>query len=1108
MTFNIKATSAITAALISSIALLGWWVDHAALAVWLPGIANMTFNTALSFLLLAIACCIPNGLAPSCRTSRVGLACLVALLAALSLSQDILGLNLGIDNLLFDAQVSHLGSPYPGRMSPLTALGFLLCAGILILLNRRKQHLITLTHGLILLLGMLALSGIGMAVLMQNVPDAYAHIASISLFTAISFLLLTIALLRMFQTQGEVNNDLLLYSGIRLMYKLKYPQKFALISMIFTIPLGILMWDELGQHQMQVAQAKLKLIGIRHIRETDKLDKAIPEHRGMSFAHLSNPSVFATSLAAKTKEVDRLFAENAVMDRLNTASIDVPDDWPGVLARWRKIKADPGNALNSWRLHTEIIALLNKHLRGIGKQTLLAYDSDPAIHTMLSLEMRVMPNLIEQLGQLRGQGASFMARKTISHSEMIMLASMSSNITLLLNESTQLFAAYKSGHQSSPIILKFSKFTEASKAFVAAAEHQLIRGKLFTISAEDYFALGTSAIQNGFKFNASNLSYIEKKLHERIDTSMTAQYNIKLMAMIVVLMLLFLFTAFYRSVMNTITALDDVSEKMRRGDIDRLSDIPASDEMGDIVASFNTLADALIQTNSQMRTIVDHAVDGIITIDAHGIVCSFNRASEAIFGFDSDEIIGRNIDVLIPESYRTRHHAGLAQYRSSGVGTMIGQSIAVSGLKKNGDEFPMELSLNTMILDGNLMFIGMIHDNSKRMELENQLRHAQKMEAVGALVGGVAHNFNNMLAGIIGKAYMAKKRARNNPEVLSYLESIESISSQAGEMIKQLLTFAHKDFFRDQQDTSLSGLIKEAFNTARLSIPEDIKLELQIIDATIKVHCDANQVQQVLMNIMNNARDAVADQADKQITVRLDACRPDAVFFQRHEKLAEGDYACLSITDNGCGMDAKTAEKIFDPFYTTKGVGKGTGLGLSTAFGTITSHHGIIEVDSQIGSGTSFRIYLPIIESTKTDMAYDHEQQTVHSSRHETILLVDDEPLLLHAMEEVLEELDYHVIKASNGKQGLEQFLKHQDRIDAIITDVVMPKMSGVEMFRQISAVSSHIPAIFMTGYDRGEVQLSADEQRHTLILSKPVQIPDLSQHLEALLERNYSAHP
>jgi len=267
------------------------------------------------------------------------------------------------------------------------------------------------------------------------------------------------------------------------------------------------------------------------------------------------------------------------------------------------------------------------------------------------------------------------------------------------------------------------------------------------------------------------------------------------------------------------------------------------------------------------------------------------------------------------------------------------------------------------------------------------------------------------------------------------------------------------------------------------------------------VRCNANQMQQVLMNMINNARDALENSADKKITIRLQRCLPDRNFFHRHKNISAGSYACLSISDTGHGMDAKTAGKIFDPFYTTKEVGKGTGLGLSTAFGTITSHHGVIEVDSQIGIGTTFHIYLPLIEATGNHAEPSQEHLPAsRSTNHETLLLVDDEPLLLRSNKAVLQELGYHIIKARDGKQGLEKFKKHQHDIDAIITDVVMPEMSGVDMVREIRALNRDMPVIFITGYNQDQIKLHTDELHNTMILAKPVRIPALSQHIKAIL--------
>ncbi|MFQ5518436.1 MAG: PAS domain S-box protein [Mariprofundus sp.] len=1097
-------TGSLAAIFISGIALIGWWTDHATLVAYLPGIGDMTFNTALCFMLVALACFLSRK--DSSKTDRIKYrikltaGATVGLFALLSLLQDAFGLHFGIDNLLFDSFGYGLTSPWPGRMSPNTATGFLLSGIILISLTTQKQvsRITTLTHTLMLLLAAISLLGIGMNVLISEVPEGFAHFASMSLFTAIAFLLLSIAFIAMFQQQYQSHS--ILHSGIHLMYRLKYPSKFALISLVFIIPLAILMWNKLALLEQHVDQAKLKIIGIEHILKTSQLIKAVPEHRGMRNAHLSNPDVFSSTMLQKTAEVDQLFAANDQMDQRHAALIHIPDDWSAITARWASIKGNHLDAMASWRLHTEIIALLGKHLRDIGAATQLSYDGDPMIHNLLAAQLEVLPQLFERVGQLRGQGAGFMARQQITASEQLMLGSMVSQISLLLKESEQLLSMALQ-HKDNGVLRDLGlEYAKLIQHFLDTAKRQLIKDKAFSISAEAYFKQATRALASGYAFSHASMQLMQALLEQRIRDSITSQYTITLSAMLILLLIIFLFAAFYQSVINTIRALGQASEQMKTGGVNALTELPARDEMGDVVHSFNAIAEELMRVSSHMSAVVDHAVDGIITIDQHGEIKSFNPASEYIFGYSSDEVVGQNITMLMPEQYRERHQAGLQRYCETGEGLVIGKPLEVQGIRNNGDEFPMELSINAMLIDEQQLFIGMVRDTTEHRELENQLRHAQKMEAVGALVGGVAHNFNNLLAGIVGKAYLAKIKAKDRPEILTYLESIEAISVQAGDMVKQLLTFAHKDFFSKQQQTPLSVLIKEGFKTAKLGIAEDINLTLNISDPDLIVSCDANQVQQVLMNMMNNARDAVADSADKRVQVSLERCTPDPDFFHRQPELAQGEYACLSISDNGHGMDAETRQKIFDPFYTTKKVGKGTGLGLSSAFGTISSHGGAIEVDSWPAEGTTFRVYLPLIQSSDADDKVNKQEQVVHSTQHQTLLLVDDEPLIIQSMQEVLEDLGYQVITARNGAEGLECFKQHQDHIAAIITDVVMPVMGGVDMFRSIRLSHASIPTIFVTGYDQGNVQLSADEAVNTMVISKPVQIAELSQILQKIL--------
>jgi PAS domain S-box-containing protein len=1107
---NLKQIVAISAVMISGTALLGWWTDHAALTAYLPGIASMTFNTALCFMLVALVCSMPDRGVQTSASIRLGVGVLVALVAVLSLSQDFFSLHFGIDNLLFDSHGYGLTSPYPGRMSPLTAAGLLPIGMALILLSVRhnkSNRFVSAIHALVLLAGTVSLLGISANLLMTTpVFKASAHLTSISLFTAISLLLLTTALISIFQQRYHKNaTDLLLHSGIQLMYKLKYPQKFALISTVLIVPLAMLMWNKVELAEHDVANARLRIAGIKHIKLNEALLKAVPEHRGMVNAHFSNSSLFYQALPKKTAQIDQLLAENARMDQLHVRQFSIPKAWSQIISNWASIKEMRSDRLLQWRLHTEIVAVIIRHLRDVGDESGLTFDEDPLLHNLLIAQLKVMPALLEQVGQLRGHGVVLTGHKKITRDEQLMFGAMISRTEQYLQELQRLLKQTLVTRSTKHLVSLHSAMTDSIHKFITTAEHLVTVDRNVSISAEAYFKQGISAIDQGYKLYEASLEYVEQRLHQRINDRIIMQNNIKLTAMLLAIALLFLFASFYRSVMNTIQALDRVAGNMRNGDMDSLP-LPANDELGYIVESFNTIAGEIIRINSFMSAVVDHAADGIITIDSEGTIKSFNPASEHIFGYKANKVVGQNITMLMPEQYRKRHLTGLQRYCETGEKQVLGKPIEIYGLRMNGDEFPMQLSVNAMFIDNHHLFIGMVRDTTKHREMENQLRHAQKMETVGALVGGIAHNFNNLLAGIIGKAYIAKIRLREQPEkVLSYLESIEAISAQASDMIKQLLTFAHKDFFSTKQNTSLALLIREGFNTAKLGIPEDINLSLNAPASGVVVFCDASQMQQVVMNLMSNARDAMEDCTRKNILVSLDARMPDTGFFNRHPELAVGEYACLQVSDSGIGMDGETMQRIFDPFYTTKEVGKGTGLGLSTAFGSIASHSGVIEVDSKPGDGTTFRIYLPIAEAAETKTGVT--QPVMPGASHGRLLLVDDEPLVLHAVQEVLEEFGYQVITARDGAEGLTCFQQYQHAFDAIITDVVMPEMSGMEMFRKIRCINSAMPTIFMTGYDQGNVQLQAGEKENTVIISKPVQVPELSQLIEQLLKKQKTIH-
>jgi len=362
-------------------------------------------------------------------------------------------------------------------------------------------------------------------------------------------------------------------------------------------------------------------------------------------------------------------------------------------------------------------------------------------------------------------------------------------------------------------------------------------------------------------------------------------------------------------------------------------------------------------------------------------------------------------------------------------------------------------------------------------------------------VGGVAHEFNNTLAGITGRLFLAKESAENNPETLQHIEKISLLTSNAATIVQQLLAFSRKSPVK-MTNFSLTAFIKETIKLHRLSVPENIKLSTDISANTLPIQGDATQLQQILVNLLHNARDAVVGVNEPHINITLSEFKADASFMALHPNLKETNYAKLTVEDNGCGIPEKEKECIFDPFFTTKEVGKGTGLGLSMVYGSIQTHEGTIEVSSSLGKGTQMQIYIPLAQHIR--IAEPKQNTQLISGRGESILYVDDEDWLRETGKEVLEALGYSVLEASNGREAVEMYMANQDSIGLIIMDVVMPNMGGVEAAEEILAHNSDVKIIYCTGYDR-EDMLRGENLEHATVLTKPYKVHELSQLLGAI---------
>ena len=379
----------------------------------------------------------------------------------------------------------------------------------------------------------------------------------------------------------------------------------------------------------------------------------------------------------------------------------------------------------------------------------------------------------------------------------------------------------------------------------------------------------------------------------------------------------------------------------------------------------------------------------------------------------------------------------------------------------------------------------------KAEKLEQQLLQSQKMEAIGTLVGGIAHDFNNMLAAIVGNTYLAKSRIQSDQKLLDNIEAINKTSMRAADMIKQLLTFARKDRV-EMQTFSLTHFLEEAVTLASTAVPESIARSCEVSSEDLYVYADSTQLQQVMMNLINNSKDALEGVKDGKIICVLKPYTADADFRKLHPNCKGKRFACLTIRDNGNGIPEEIASKVFDPFFTTKGVGKGTGLGLAMVYGVVEGHSGAIKVDSLLGEGTTFTIYLPLVNPMTKDEQVP--PQPIVTGQNELILIADDENLVRDMHEGILPALGYRVISARNGEEAVRLFEQNITEISLVILDVVMPVMGGIDAAKKIKRLNGGIPIVFATGYDRGNLPDEKKEVVGHKIINKPFSVESLSQ--------------
>jgi PAS domain S-box-containing protein len=516
-------------------------------------------------------------------------------------------------------------------------------------------------------------------------------------------------------------------------------------------------------------------------------------------------------------------------------------------------------------------------------------------------------------------------------------------------------------------------------------------------------------------------------------------------------------------------------------------------------------ADQVIrEAGERINTVIDTVVDGVILIDAKGIIQTFNPACETLFRYTKEEVIGQNVKILMPKVWRDEHDTYLSNYHRTGVRKIIGSGREVKGQRKDGSTFPMDLSVGEAKQNGESVFVGIIHDLTDRKRTEEQLVQAQKMETVGQLSGGIAHDFNNLLTVIVGNAEFLSEQLKARQDLRNLAEDIGRAGERGAELTQRLLAFSRRQTLTPVE-FDCNELLDSMHKLLRRTLREDITVNTDFEDDLRVAFADRAQLESAIINLALNAQDAMQNGGCLSITTANISL--DGQYHALHPEVRPGEYVLIAITDNGDGMPKEVLDHVFEPFYTTKEVGKGSGLGLSMVYGFVKQSNGHVSVYSEPGLGTTVRIYLPALatEFEKTpELALVAE---IHATGNEVILIVEDDPFVRSYAVMCLRSLGYIVIAAVDGNDALQK-LSSEASIDVLFTDIVMPGgISGWELADRALQQRPNLRVLLTSGYALDTIAGRSRVRDGSVILTKPYRKSELARRLRDVVEGARSPH-
>lgn len=506
------------------------------------------------------------------------------------------------------------------------------------------------------------------------------------------------------------------------------------------------------------------------------------------------------------------------------------------------------------------------------------------------------------------------------------------------------------------------------------------------------------------------------------------------------------------------------------------------------------------EAEERLRRAFETITMAVILIDENGVIESFNPHAEKVFGYEAEEVIGQNVSMLMPEPDRTKHDSYIRTYVHGGPPAIIGVGREVTGLRKSGEEFPMHLGVGEMMLRGRRHFVGSINDLSESKTLEQQLRRSQKMDAIGQLTGGIAHDFNNLLGIIIGNLDLVQSKIDPEDKNHQRIERSIKAAERGANLTSRLLSFSRQSPESNER-VDINETLADLKELVQRSITSEIEIELLLDDTLTPVRINKSDFEDAMINLAVNARDAMPDGG--VLTFETKLSRVDRYSNPMIQQVPVGDYLEVSISDNGCGMSQDVINRVFEPFYTTKDEGKGTGLGMSMVYGFVKRAQGAISIYSEVGIGTTIKIYLPFASDeagASTARSVDAERSTKVRGGSESILIVDDEPDLADVAQSILSDLGYTTMIAIDGFSALK-ILQSDKHIDMLLTDVIMPGMNGFELAAKAAEMRPDLKVLLTSGYTGNTSMKTFSAANNYDLLRKPYSNRDVALRVRQVLD-------